>query len=32
MDNKKEYSPTKLETLAREKGMIIKLIISYYPK
>jgi hypothetical protein len=30
MDGRKEYSPTELEILAREKGIIIKLIIPYY--
>jgi hypothetical protein len=30
MDSRRKYNPTKLEILAREKGIIIKLIISYY--
>jgi hypothetical protein len=30
MDSKREYNPTELEILAREKGMIIELIIPYY--
>jgi hypothetical protein len=30
MDGRREYSSTKLETLAREKGMIIEPTIPYY--
>jgi hypothetical protein len=32
MDGRREYSPIELETLAREKGMIIELTIPYYPE
>jgi hypothetical protein len=30
MNNRRKYNPIKLEVLAREKGIIIKLIIPYY--